>query len=292
MKRLVILSAISFLIFIILVLTACSDDNTSKAANNPASPDKKGDAEVVMPILYQQQAAEYRALCLQAYNIAKERVNQYKTTKTDKDSLAIITDLDETALDNSANEAQLFLDSTTYSSTEFNAWGNLKIANAVPGSLAFFNFANDLNSKLKKKIDIFYVSNRDISLVGPTMDNMKALGFPQIIASHFLFSANARKPSKEGRRQLIEKNHYVIVLLGDNLIDLDSTFDSDDHKLTEGERRARVDGMSEIWGGKYIVFPNAIYGDWEGSLYNYNYPSLDETWKIRRDSLHGYKSNQ
>jgi 5'-nucleotidase (lipoprotein e(P4) family) len=276
-----------------LALAACSGGNSSKAADDPASTDKKGDAEVVMPILYQQQAAEYRALCLQAYNIAKERVNQYKNTKTDKDSLAIITDLDETALDNSANEAQLFLDSATYSPKEFNAWGKLKMAKAVPGSVAFFNFANDLNGRLKKKIDIFYVSNRDISLVGPTMDNMQALGFPQVVASHFLFSADSKKPSKESRRERIEKNHYVIVLLGDNLIDLDSAFDSDDHKLTEGERRARVDGLAETWGRKYIVFPNAIYGDWEGALYNYNYPTvLDTTWTIRKDSLHGYKSNQ
>jgi 5'-nucleotidase (lipoprotein e(P4) family) len=99
-----------------LLLAACGSNNTSTSANSPDSSTKKGDAEVVMPVLYQQQAAEYRALCLQAYNIAKERVNQYKTVKTDKDSLAIITDLDETALDNSANEAQLFLDSMTYSS--------------------------------------------------------------------------------------------------------------------------------------------------------------------------------
>jgi 5'-nucleotidase (lipoprotein e(P4) family) len=275
-----------------LFLTACGNNNTPSAVITSDSSTKKGDAEVVMPILYQQQAAEYRALCLQAYNIARERVNQYKNTKTDKDSLAIITDLDETALDNSANEAQTFLDSATYSPTEFNAWGNLKLAKAVPGSVAFFNFANDLNTKLKKKIDIFYVSNRDVSLVGPTMDNMRALHFPQIVTSHFLFSADAKKPSKEQRRQLIEKNHYAIVLLGDNLIDLDSTFDSDNHKLTEGERRTRVDGLAETWGGKYIVFPNAIYGDWEAALYNYNYPKqLDTTWSIRRDSLRGYTVN-
>ncbi len=272
------------------LLTACGNNNTPAPANSADSSAKKGDAEVVMSILYQQQAAEYRALCLQAYNIAKERVNQYKTAKTEKDSLAIITDLDETALDNSANEAQLFLDSTTYSPPEFNTWGKLKLAKAVPGSLAFFNFANDLNARLKKKIDIFYVSNRDTSLVAPTMDNMQTLGFPQIIASHFLFCPDPKKPSKEGRRQLIEKNHYVIVLLGDNLIDLDSAFDSDNHKLTEGERRTRVDCLAETWGAKYIVFPNAIYGDWEGSLYNYNYPKdIDTTWRIRRDSLHGYK---
>ena len=143
----------------------------------------------------------------------------------------------------------------------------------------------------RSKIDIFYVSNRDTSLVGPTMENMRALGFPQIIASHFLFLADSKKPSKEPRRQLIEKNHDVIVLLGDNLIDLDSAFDSDNHKLTEGERRTRVDGLADTWGGKYIVFPNAIYGDWEGALHNYKYPkTLDTTWAIRRDSLHGYRN--
>ena len=39
-------------------------------------------------------------------------------------------------------------------------------------------------------------------------------------------------------------------------------------------------------GGKYIVFPNAIYGDWEGALHNHNYlKALDTTWSIRRDSL-------
>jgi 5'-nucleotidase (lipoprotein e(P4) family) len=119
---------------------------------------------------------------------------------------------------------------------------------------------------------------------------MKALGFSQIITSHFLFSTDPKKPNKEPRRQQIEQNHYVMVLLGDNLIDLDSTFDSDNHKLTEGERRSRVDGLADIWGGKYIVFPKAIYGDWEGALYNYRYPkALDTTWTIRRDSLHGYK---
>ena len=109
MKRHSVQRTTPTLLLSIALLTACGN-NTPAPVITPDSSTKKGDAEVVMPILYQQQAAEYRALCLQAYNIARERVNQYKNTKTDKDSLAIITDLDETALDNSANEAQLFLD--------------------------------------------------------------------------------------------------------------------------------------------------------------------------------------
>jgi 5'-nucleotidase (lipoprotein e(P4) family) len=49
--------------------------------------------------MFQQRAAEYRALCLQGYNAAHMRIDAY-TKQTDK-PLAIITDIDETILDNS-----------------------------------------------------------------------------------------------------------------------------------------------------------------------------------------------
>jgi 5'-nucleotidase (lipoprotein e(P4) family) len=207
---------------------------------------------------------------------------------TNKDSFAVITDLDETALDNSADEAQLILDSTTYTQKSFDEWARAEKAKAVPGSVAFFNFVNGLNARLHKKIDIYYVSNRDSALTQVTMENMAQLGYPQLTRSHFLFQTDRHHPSKEGRRQQIEKNHTVILLLGDNLIDLDSTFDSH-HHLTEGERRHRVDSLADYFGDKYIVFPNAIYGDWEGALYNYHYPPLDTVMQIRKDSLHGYR---
>jgi len=71
---------------------------------------RMGDKEIVMALLYQQRAAEYRAMCYQCYGLAKERVEEaIRDTRhyTDK-SFAVITDLDETALDNSRNEAWLF----------------------------------------------------------------------------------------------------------------------------------------------------------------------------------------
>lgn len=50
--------------------------------------------------IFQQRAAEYRALCLQGYNIAKLRVDSY-VAQTEKPKV-IITDIDETILENSA----------------------------------------------------------------------------------------------------------------------------------------------------------------------------------------------
>src|ERR1700761_9242142 len=52
--------------------------------------------------LWQQKAAEYRALCFQAYNIAHLRADQ-AVAKPSKKPMVIITDIDETLLDNSPN---------------------------------------------------------------------------------------------------------------------------------------------------------------------------------------------
>ena len=50
--------------------------------------------------LFQQRAAEYRALCFQAYNIAHLRLDQALQNTGNLPS-CIITDIDETILDNS-----------------------------------------------------------------------------------------------------------------------------------------------------------------------------------------------
>ena len=48
---------------------------------------------------WQKNAAEYHALCIQAYNLAKMKVDQAIATKSEK-PLAIIADIDETVLNN------------------------------------------------------------------------------------------------------------------------------------------------------------------------------------------------
>ena len=49
------------------------------------------------------------------------------------------------------------------------------------------------------------------------------------------------------------------MLLGDNLADFNSVF----YKKSNNERIRSVDSLSKMFGDKFIVFPNLIYGDWE-----------------------------
>src|SRR5882762_5770579 len=53
--------------------------------------------------MWQQKAAEYKALCYQAYNLAKLRLDIILLQQHSK-PLAIVTDIDETVLDNSPYE--------------------------------------------------------------------------------------------------------------------------------------------------------------------------------------------
>ena len=240
----------------------------------------------VLGLIYQQRAAEYRALCFQAYNRAMEQVDEATRMKRKKkrSKLAVITDLDETALDNSGYAVRCYHEKHGYTSESWAKWCDDAVADSVPGSVSFFNYAD------KKGVQIFYVSNRSGAALASTMLNMKKLGFPQVTEDHFMLKTT-QSSSKEERRLQVEKNHKVILFLGDNLLDMDKAFDG----AEEVARQRAADSLRSIWGNRYIVIPNATYGDWENVLYadyRKRHPSgaipVDTMYSIRVSSLKSY----
>ena len=263
----------------LLFATFSSCNQTGSPASSP-----RRDDESVLGVLYQQKAAEYRALCFQAYNLARKRIEEAKANKKYKGRrFAVITDLDETILDNSASSAWVYLHDSTSTFDFLKQWWTRGIADSVPGSVSFFNFA------YSDSVDIYYISNRTNSSVylQAAMRNMHDLGFPYTSPGdegHFLFlDSTAANSSKEGRRKWVEAKDSVILLLGDNLIDLDAAFDGQPMDV----RRREVDRLRDSFGARYIIFPNAIYGDWESALYR-NFPgspSLSQKDSIRAAML-------
>lgn len=209
------------------------------------------------PVLWQQDAAEYRALCYQAFNIAALRLNEIPKKVYRKNKLAIITDLDETILDNSYSEAQQIKDGKTYSAQSWKSWTDKSAATAVPGAVEFLQAAS------AKGITVFYVSNRSTEEVASTLINLQKLNLPNAKTENMLFLSTTS--SKEERRQTIMKDYHVILLLGDNLNDFAMVFE----KKPSDVRFAETDKMKEEWGNKFIVLPNATYGEWENAIYNY-----------------------
>ncbi len=207
--------------------------------------------------LYQQNAAEYRALCLQAYNMAAIRLDQFKpTTKLPK---AIITDIDETVLDNSPYPIHQALISKDFNSDSWFEWSSMSAADTVPGAPAFLKFASKLG------VEIFYITNREERERDCTLKNLIKYDLPNADTNHLFLKSGTS--SKEIRRQKVASTHEIVMLIGDNLGDFSKLFD----KKTSQERTANVDVSLNEFGNKFIVIPNPNYGDWEGALLKYNY---------------------
>lgn len=230
----------------------------------------------IFPVLWQQTSAEYRALCYQAFNLATLRLNEIPRKEIKKRNLAIITDLDETILDNSYVGAQLIKENKQMTDEEWDKWTSASKTTAVPGAVAFLQEAS------KKGFTIFYVSNRDTTAVKSTLIDLKNLQLPNADASHCLFKSNTS--SKEIRRITISKDYEIVMLLGDNLNDFKNTFE----KKSIADRFLATDTVQDQWGKKFIVLPNAYYGEWVSALYNYTHKTDEEKEKIRRELLTGY----
>jgi 5'-nucleotidase (lipoprotein e(P4) family) len=250
-----------------------AQDSTLKPKSEPTQPTVKE-----YPVLWQQTAAEYRALCYQAFNIAWLRLNEITKKKFTKEKLAIITDLDETILDNSYLEAQLIKDGKEMNGAEWKNWTNKSAATAVPGAVEFLQAAG------KKGVTIFYISNRDTASVQSTLIDLKRLQLPDADTEHMLFLSNTS--SKEERRKIVAGKYRVVLLLGDNLNDFTSLFE----KKNIADRLTETDKVKDEWGRKFIVLPNGTYGEWENALYNYRRNlSPKEKEQLRIQLLKGFE---
>ncbi len=217
-------------------------------------------------ILYMQKAAEYRALCYQAFNIARLQRDADLDKKTVKKlpkaerkmPRAIIVDIDETVLDNSPAQARGVRTNTPYNSKDWYMWSNMGKAKAVPGSVEFLNYA------VSKGVKVFYISNRDDkNEKQTTIENLKRVGFNDINAENVMLRTT--ESGKEARRSVVSANYRVLMLVGDNLDDFTSAFE----KKSVADRFGETDKAKALWGKKFIVLPNAMYGTWENAIYEY-----------------------
>lgn len=227
--------------------------------------------DLLNAVLWMQHAAEYKALCLQAYNSAE---NMLDIALKDKDWTAaleqnsnyknlppaIILDVDETVLDNSPYEAILIQTGTSFSAKSWNDWCMQQRAESIPGAVEFCNLAAE------KGITIFYVTNRREDVAEATKNNLQKMGFPFKDEVQTLLP-RTDTGDKGPRRTQIAESYRILLLIGDNNGDFASGFT----KADQTTRDTLVERYNSYWGTKWIVLPNPAYGDWEGLLYDYNY---------------------
>jgi len=272
-KRIKNLFLFVFIIFCLLLTYSCINQKSGKiegADNKETNKITLENEASLMAVLWCQASAEYRALAYQAYNIARLRLDEELQINRNQ-KRAVIVDIDETVLDNSRYNAKEITDKQVYPD-DFYKWIDMAKAEAIPGAKEFLDYA------VSKSCDVFYISNRRIRCLDGTLRNLKKLGFPQADKNHVLLKGDVS--SKEGRRQEVAKTHYIVLLIGDNLIDFSEVFDI---KSVEG-RLASVEKYKDNFGKKFIVLPNPMHGAWFKALYDYdrNLSKEERTQRIIR----------
>jgi len=231
--------------------------------------------ENTMSTLWYQKAAETKALYLQGYNVATNRLKELLKTQTDK-PYSIVLDLDETVLDNSPYQAQNVKDGTAFTPENWDVWVKKAAAKAVPGAKDFLQFAD------QNGVQIYYVSDRTIDQVDDTIKNLENEGIPVQSRDHLMFLEKGVK-SKEGRRQAVQEKTNLVMLLGDNLVDF-----AEFSKTSETERDQKLEELQKEFGEKFIIFPNPMYGSWESTVYNGNKLDAKGQTEERQKNLQGF----
>lgn len=261
--------------------------------------------------LWVQVTADYRANCYQTYNSALlaltrrdglevparnaqgQRLYRFWLAGRPQDRpLAIIMDLDETVIDNSAYQAFMALANATFHWESWEMFLNYQADHpsawhAVPGAVDFVHQAQDLG------YTVIFISNRTEEQRAITLKVLRGLGLKDADLSDRLFldpgedkdhaeatkllaRMGVREDSPEGRamvsgegrkerrRQQIRERFYPIIYIGDDMGDFFSFVKAGEASVEENlkNRRQAVDDLRAHWGRDWFVLPNPMYGNW------------------------------
>jgi 5'-nucleotidase (lipoprotein e(P4) family) len=257
----------------LLILVSCNNPMKCKEKQKTG---RKNDY-LLQSVLWYQHSGEMKALYYQAYNTAKLMLDIHlSNTKTAKKK-AVIVDIDETLLNNSPLDGQCIKNDSSFERSEWKRWIKKAIADTLPGSLDFLNYAK------RKGVEVYYISNRRPEDIKSTLINLRHFHFPDADEKHMLFKTNVSN-SKESRRIQVARDYEVLLLCGDNLGDFSFVFENrEEHAINDSVQKYKSE-----FGRRFIMLPNPLYGDWENTVYGKNNYTEKQLDSVRRAQVIGY----
>ena len=238
---------------ILILLTGCA----SSTPTPPAAEGCNSGMALLNASLWVQSSAEFKAAARQTYNMAARELDAALAGTTGPS--AVILDLDETVLDNSAFETRMIREGKSYNADEWRTWVSEATAKEIPGAKEFLLHARD------RGVAIFYITNRKADEEADTRRNLELLGLP-ISSTEDNVLTRGDKPEwpsndKSPRREWVASRYRVLMMIGDDLNDFVSANDK-----SMAERNAIVASNAGKWGSTWFVVPNPMYGSWEKTI--------------------------
>ncbi|MEA4988644.1 MAG: HAD family acid phosphatase [Anaerovorax sp.] len=220
---------------------------------------------LTVAVAWKQTAAEYKALYYQGFNQAKAQLQVAIANQKPGDKpLAIITDVDDTIVSPVNYWGYLIQNKKDFFNDEiWDKWIPENKMVPTPGSLEFLNFCKENN------VEVFYVTSRDQGekTYEYALGNLQALGFPYADKEHLNVLQDTS--NKEKPQMAIAEKYNVSVYLGDNLNDFRRIY----YVKDIDERTKLMEADKELFGSKFILFPNPTDGHWVRAIFGESEPA-------------------
>lgn len=203
-----------------------------------------------LDVRWVQRSAEYRAAAIMAFTTAGQRLATLDAAGELPERWAIISDVDDTLLDNSPYQRERQELGTGYSASSWAKWVARKEARAVPGAVAFARRVHELGG------EFVIVTNRSAAECADTETNLQAVG---IAYDRIVCKAKSGGSDKNPRFAAVEAGDAehaatdVVLFVGDNIQDFPG--------LGQELRHEGEDAFADF-GGELVIIPNPMYGSW------------------------------
>ncbi|MBT8078499.1 MAG: acid phosphatase [Gammaproteobacteria bacterium] len=215
-------------------------------------------------VAWKQTAAEYRALCYQAYNLARLRLDLALARRSGNGKpLAVITDMDDTILHADSYWGHLIeIGREFFDDAIWDQWLPKNLHTLVPGALEFFDYCAE------NAVEVFYVTSRNQGdrTYEYALAQLRESGFPYADESHLTVYRDSS--DKSPAREAIGQTHDIVLLLGDNLND----YKRDYYVNGVDERAAVMERDRADFGDIFILLPNPTDGHWVRAIFGESEP--------------------
>jgi 5'-nucleotidase (lipoprotein e(P4) family) len=189
--------------------------------------------------------------------------------------LAVVLDVDETALQNLGYEYDEAVNGRRYDQDRWNRWERTgaNAVSAMPGAVAA------LNTIRAEGVTVIFNSNRQAANAAPTEAAINGANLGPATHGETLYLQGDVAPgsAKDPRRAAISAHYCVIAMAGDQLGDFSDLFNARTLSVPDRRRYATSPPFSALWGRGWFMLSNPVYGPSLRGTYDDVFPA-DRRW--------------
>lgn len=173
--------------------------------------------------------------------------------------LAMVLDIDETALMNLGYEADDSQRNGSYDQSRWDRWevGGAGAVEPVPGAYGAIRAARQAG------VTVVFNSNRSAANASATAAALTNAGLGPVVHGDTLWlkgDAGSAVSGKDARRWLISTKYCVIAMAGDQLGDFSDLFNAPGMTPMQRRQSTAMPLVRMLWGHGWFVLPNPVYG--------------------------------